>query len=798
MTRTRSQSLPLINRPHQYPPYKYQPLSSPRHVRIIRLMHYDPTHSRVFVMLSDHELSTLHKRFTALSYTWGSAIDPLEEQAQASIISSDRAYASKNPRDVELVVVPPEAFETFRRNDDLSIGPHGSMVDLYTTPVSTITVVGNLSDFFRTYMTETWPKRHAESQRCGGPSMSMAEITNLWIDAVCIDQANDQEIAAQVPLMGEVYSSAGRVLVWLGADEARLSVFQWWHETVYPRMQLLLEQAGDMAIMHLRSSHFADAKLWKDLFDLTPPTHLGARTWLDVWADFWIFYRSRRYFHRVWIVQEVVLSHHLHIYCAKSELSWKVMGDFLNILEKIQWVDAIGDQVRKTMPLQYPASSRNFGIGDIFEWQRHHNNKLWHKGGWVRHWFGVIGTVRSRNCFKPQDYVYATIGILQQILPSHIPFPIPVDPSHTPEQVFTLAAAVILKNWPELSLFGFMEYPFSRNFHSLPSWALDLTTGDFPWPLGLFDSPFRAGIVLSPDHRKRFFQEDWAEARSTAPIPPFRHINPIKGTFVLHGKKVDTIKRKYPCADVYNTELAVVAIQVLAELPSYYEHLKFHDDATGGMKGQWREAALIHTMTCFEITNQHRGNIEEQRRLTTSFRDWLLFELAQVWSGADLVEGVDPDYRFETVSTFGKHRNKVLDCLVRMEEHRAIPGLEEIQATAVALRAAKLGKGEWPDVTRRPLEFKDQTMRVMAKRCLFVTENGWLGICLDVANEDDEVWVLEGGAVPYVLRKTGDEVEIELDEGRLWGETYVHGIMDGEFTREKDEAATRWEDVILV
>jgi hypothetical protein len=30
----------------------------------------------------------------------------------------------------------------------------------------------------------------------------------LWVDALCIDQENDQERASQVPLMGDVYSSA--------------------------------------------------------------------------------------------------------------------------------------------------------------------------------------------------------------------------------------------------------------------------------------------------------------------------------------------------------------------------------------------------------------------------------------------------------------------------------------------------------------------------------------------------------------------------------------------------------------
>jgi hypothetical protein len=38
----------------------------------------------------------------------------------------------------------------------------------------------------------------------------------LWIDALCIDQGNPAERAAQVAMMDRVFSSAWRVMVWLG------------------------------------------------------------------------------------------------------------------------------------------------------------------------------------------------------------------------------------------------------------------------------------------------------------------------------------------------------------------------------------------------------------------------------------------------------------------------------------------------------------------------------------------------------------------------------------------------------
>ena len=41
-------------------------------------------------------------------------------------------------------------------------------------------------------------------------------IIFLWIDAICINQANIQEKNHQVPLMADVYRRAEHVCVWLG------------------------------------------------------------------------------------------------------------------------------------------------------------------------------------------------------------------------------------------------------------------------------------------------------------------------------------------------------------------------------------------------------------------------------------------------------------------------------------------------------------------------------------------------------------------------------------------------------
>ncbi len=51
--------------------------------------------------------------------------------------------------------------------------------------------------------------------------------TQYWIDAICINQADDQEKSAQIPLMRDIYHLALSVLVWLGkATEESDRVFR--------------------------------------------------------------------------------------------------------------------------------------------------------------------------------------------------------------------------------------------------------------------------------------------------------------------------------------------------------------------------------------------------------------------------------------------------------------------------------------------------------------------------------------------------------------------------------------------
>ena len=64
--------------------------------------------------------------------------------------------------------------------------------------------------------------------------------------------------------------------------------------------------------------------------------------------------------------------------------------------------------------------------------------------------------------------------------------------------------------------------------------------------------------------------------------------------------------------------------------------------------------------------------------------------------------------------------------------------------------------------------------RTVSKRP-YLTQKGYVGLGHEGMRIGDSVCILQGGPVPFLLRKT------ERRENVLVSDTYVHGIMDGEF-----------------
>jgi hypothetical protein len=117
----------------------------------------------------------------------------------------------------------------------------------------------------------------------------------LWIDQLCINQANSAERGVQVALMGMVYSSCYGVIVWLGIERCR-------------EMQLTSQVFGWDARGLKPNSTSYPAPVGPDVIRQTVET---LQDTLKSQRTFRIFYNNimtARWFSRAWVFQEIVLA----------------------------------------------------------------------------------------------------------------------------------------------------------------------------------------------------------------------------------------------------------------------------------------------------------------------------------------------------------------------------------------------------------------------------------------------------------------------------------------------------------
>jgi hypothetical protein len=152
----------------QLPPFKYSPLPTPTSVRLLNI-HPDPSSTiHCSIQIADRDDSPL---YDALSYTWGDPRDPI--------------FQSITP-------------EQYRRRHDIIC--NGGIISVTENLYHALQRLRSL-------------KRNGISAKYG-----LVLQTYVWIDALCINQADDAERGSQVAMMDEIYSNSRLVIAWLGRE----------------------------------------------------------------------------------------------------------------------------------------------------------------------------------------------------------------------------------------------------------------------------------------------------------------------------------------------------------------------------------------------------------------------------------------------------------------------------------------------------------------------------------------------------------------------------------------------------
>ncbi|KIW22441.1 uncharacterized protein PV07_12326 [Cladophialophora immunda] len=134
----------------------------------------------------------------------------------------------------------------------------------------------------------------------------------LWVDAICINQADDHEKAQQIPLMHLIYFSSNQVIVWLGTSTEATDRAMDMAMTLLEGLKTIREpNLEDYApILEKLGLPIQGDLIWEGLGDLV----------------------SRRWHARLWTLQEFVSARKATVYCGSKSVDAEILKSLFSEL----------------------------------------------------------------------------------------------------------------------------------------------------------------------------------------------------------------------------------------------------------------------------------------------------------------------------------------------------------------------------------------------------------------------------------------------------------------------------------
>ncbi|KAK6822884.1 hypothetical protein PG987_014429 [Apiospora arundinis] len=177
----------------------------------------------------------------------------------------------------------------------------------------------------------------------------------IWIDAICINQVETSEKAYQIPLMGQVYSSAQTVYAWLGEGNKKSDKVMRWLATGSRLVRLFAFDHG--------AFHEARALPTCSLASLRIACYfyicliVASYTQIRYGAGLKNIL-SRPWIRRLWTLQETVLPRQLQVICGTKAIPWL---SFIRGLDQMEM-----------SKINIPEMDRWCSLKDT--WRRHHQD----------------------------------------------------------------------------------------------------------------------------------------------------------------------------------------------------------------------------------------------------------------------------------------------------------------------------------------------------------------------------------------------------------------------------------------
>ncbi|APA09178.1 hypothetical protein sscle_04g039480 [Sclerotinia sclerotiorum 1980 UF-70] len=279
----------------------------------------------------------------------------------------------------------------------------------------------------------------------------------LWVDAICIDQTNDNEKSKQVVQIGRVYQVARNTVIYLGES------------TESSKLLLQVIQRS-----HDRSLDFQNSTAMDKLAAISKSMDL------DKVKDLFLDILERPWFTRIWVLQELIFSANPWVQCGQLRVKWKQL---FNAFE------TISISISGSRPSRLHESLGRFVAMN----QRRDTFKLTRKPSDipVKDILELLTARRGLGVSDPRDMLFAHKGILQGSPDVEYSqnMALVVDYSRSVKDVYTNLARYCIETSPDdrklevLShIEGGKEIWHKEKELDLPSWTPDWTLRGYPRP----------------------------------------------------------------------------------------------------------------------------------------------------------------------------------------------------------------------------------------------------------------------------------------------------------------------------
>lgn len=607
----------------------------------------------------------------------------------------------------------------------------------------------------------------------------------LWVDQVCINQADPEERSSQVDLMHRIYHEAAFTLLWLGREDGYTK-----------RAAQLIPRFARAGNQFIESTIVPYAQNDQELHKSEGVPYVSEGEWDALAALF-----QRQYFRRLWIVQEIILSGTVVAYCGGVEIPWRLFCITAEMLHYRQ--QKMGTEVSaKYVPLGEGGRGIEQPVLQLLQWQdRFAYSPPEDKPRDVSLENLVFDTWHFLAT-DPRDKIYGVYGLLNKKAQNERESGEKEDEAlwradytKPVEQVYAEATKQIILDAGELRILSAVLDHSWRKIESLPSWTPDYSVtwtnmmsahsnaaGNLPAPSPLIDASswdtltvqgLHIDTVLAtgnttsgPGDLKRFFDPSWLEL--TLLIPSTYHQTGHMRSEVLWRTLCanNGPDGQQPAPQSFSSEFAEMIGTMLVR-EAWVEENK---------------AAANPELNLAPSLGHGIG------RVLDMFSEPPLADLSK----ANLeCEFDDPSRNLSSQDTQGLVYTLLKAHVLALTEPEGACSIPSINIL-LDLEEKLAAKNQDPSVALSELLHQGGTLvrtlqSTVGRRRLFVTKGRYLGLGPAGMQAEDEIWVLPGAGAAFVLRK----IVADADDGRVRykfiGESYIHGVMDGEAAVGKED-----------